>query len=120
MQDLHWHGSSCVGSFTTLGGRVLMLPAPAGSVAWSSTWAVAAQSRTGTGRPGGGAAAVTANFRRGHGLEKMFAMRKQQQFGVEEEGLTTAPLSSRLFLSHTHTEPHFSTVDPHGRRNNQG
>ena len=73
MQDLHWHGSSCVGSFATLGGRVLMLPAPAGcSEAWPST--------VGPSRPvplawdrdwatGAGGPLVTANFR-GHGLEK--------------------------------------------------
>ena len=78
VQDLHWHGSSCVGSFATLGGRVLMLPAPAGcSEAWPST--------VGPSRPvplawdrdwatgAGGPLTVTANFR-GHGLEKRFAM----------------------------------------------
>ena len=72
VQDLHWHGSSCMGSFATLGGRVLMLPAPAGcSEAWPSTVGpsrpvpLACDWATGAGVP----LTVPANIR-GHGLEK--------------------------------------------------
>ena len=55
-QDLHWHGSLRMGSFATLGGRALTLPAPAGcSEAWSSTVGppVAQSHWLGAGRPGG-------------------------------------------------------------------
>ena len=121
MQDLHWHGSSCVGSFATLGGRVLMLPAPAGC---SETW----PSTVGPSRPvplawdrgwatgAGGSLTASANFR-GHGLEKKVCHAQQLLKAAVWRGggradncallLITAPFS----LSHPRRAT-FSPMDP--------